>query len=53
MVRLTVQDVAHLGVSDFNLFMRNPVRTAMLGPIDGELMVQIQNDFVRAFFDTH
>ncbi len=52
-VRLTVRDVAHLGVSDFNLFMRNPIREAMLGPIDGDRMVQIQNDFVRAFFDTY
>jgi predicted dienelactone hydrolase/cyclophilin family peptidyl-prolyl cis-trans isomerase len=52
-VRLTVKNASHLGVSDFNLFMRNPVREAMLGPIDGARMVQIQNDFVRAFFDTH
>ncbi len=52
-VRLTVKDVLHLGISDFNLFMRNPIRAAMLGLIDGTLIVQIQNDFVRAFFDTH
>ncbi len=52
-VRLSVKDVAHLGVSDFNLFMRNPARAAMLGPIDGELIVAIQNEFVLAFFDTH
>ena len=53
LVRLKVRDVAHLGISDFNLFMRNPVRAAMLGPIDGERIVRIQNDFVRGFFDTH
>ncbi|MEM7100038.1 MAG: peptidylprolyl isomerase [Pseudomonadota bacterium] len=52
-VRIKTKDVAHLGVSDFNLFMRNPVRQTFLGPIDGHLMVQIQNDLVRAFFDTH
>jgi cyclophilin family peptidyl-prolyl cis-trans isomerase len=52
-VRLTVRGAAHLGVSDFNLFMRNPVRAPLLGPIDGERMIRIQNDFVRAFFDTH
>jgi predicted dienelactone hydrolase/cyclophilin family peptidyl-prolyl cis-trans isomerase len=52
-VRLSVRDVAHLGVSDFTLFMRNPVRALLLGAVDGETMVQIQNDFVRGFFDSY
>lgn len=52
-VRVSVKDVAHLGVSDFNLFMRNPLRALLFGPIDGGRIVQIQNDFVRGFFDTH
>ncbi len=52
-VRVKTENVAHLGVSDFNLFFRNPVREAFLGSIDGHTMVQIQNDFVLGFFDTH
>lgn len=52
-LRIKVNDVAHLGVSDFNLFMRNPLRAVLLGGIPGLDMVQIQNDFVLGFFDTH
>ena len=52
-VRLKVHDVAHLGISDFNLFLRNPLRSLLLGPIDGHLMVKIQNELVRGFFDTY
>jgi len=52
-VRLTVQDVSHIGVSDFTLFMRDPVKGMMLGEIDADAMIRIQNDFVRGFFDTH
>ncbi len=52
-VRLKVNDVSHLGVSDFTLFMRTPIRNPVLGSIDAHDMIQIQNDFVRGFFDTH
>ena len=51
--RLVVDDVSHLGVSDFTLFMRTPWRTPLLGGIDAETMIRIQNDFVRGFFDRH
>ncbi len=52
-VRLKVNKASHFGVSDFTLFMRNPVKRVLLGDIDSQDMIQIQNDFVRGFFDTH
>jgi len=52
-LRLKVRGVAHLGVSDFGLFMRNPARAPLLGEIPGDDIIQIQNDFVLGFFDTH
>ncbi len=51
--RLRVRDVMHLGVSDFTLFLRNPLRGLLLGPIDADAMIAIQNDFVLAFFDRY
>ncbi len=51
--RLKVNDVAHLGVSDFPLFMRAPWKDLLLGSIDADAIIQIQNDFVRGFFDRH
>lgn len=51
--RLQVKEVAHLGVSDFPLFFRNPVRGLLLGSIDSDAILGIQNDFVRGFFDKH
>lgn len=53
LVRLKVNDVLHLGVSDFTLFTRNPVRALLFGSIDSGEMIRIQNDFVLGFFDTH
>ena len=52
-LRFKVADVAHLGYSDFNWFMRNPVRSLLLGSIDGGTMLALQNDFVRGFFDRY
>jgi len=52
MVRLMVNRVTHLGVSDFSLFMRTPLRNPLFGSIDSAAIIQIQNDFVRGFFDT-
>ena len=51
--RLMVKNVQHLGVSDFTLFTRNPVRGMLFGSIDSGAMLDIQNDFVRGFFDKH
>ncbi len=52
-LRLTVLDVAHIGISDFTLFMRGPVKAQLLGAIDAGAVIQIQNDFVLGFFDTY
>ena len=52
-VRLKVNGATHLGVSDFSWFMRRPFRDAFFGTVDADAMLQIQNDFVRGFFDTH
>ncbi|QIB66389.1 peptidylprolyl isomerase [Kineobactrum salinum] len=51
--RFIVSRVRHLGLSDLTLFMRNPARAQLLGSIDAGAALQIQNDFVRGFFDTH
>ena len=51
--RLAVEDVTHLGVSDFALFMRLPWRTPLFGSIAADTIIQAQNDFVRGFFDRH
>ncbi|HKX55699.1 MAG TPA: peptidylprolyl isomerase, partial [Xanthomonadales bacterium] len=52
-VRLKVNSVSHLGVSDFTWFVRSPLRDAVFGSIDSADMLQIQNDFVLGFFDTY
>ena len=52
-VRLKVKGATHLGVSDFTLFLRRPLRNPLFGSIDADAMIRIQNDFVRDFFDTH
>ena len=51
--RLVVEDVTHLGVSDFALFMRTPWRGPLFGSIDADTIIGAQNDFVRSFFDRH
>lgn len=51
--RFQITGVKHLGVSDFTWFTRSPARDGLFGPIDADAMIQIQNDFVRGFFDTH
>ena len=51
--RLAVEDVTHLGVSDFALFMRLPWRTPLFGSIEADTIIQAQNDVVRGFFDRH
>ena len=51
--RLAVEDVTHLGVSDFALFMRLPWRAPLFGSVEADTIIQAQNDFVRGFFDRH
>lgn len=54
--RFKVNGVSHIGVSDFVLIPEqlrkdSPALGHHLGSIDGQTMVSIMNDFVKAFFD--
>ena len=51
--RMTVKDAAHLGFSDFALFMRTPLRNGIIGSTPADVMIGAQNDVVRGFFDKH
>jgi predicted dienelactone hydrolase len=51
--RLEIKQSAHLGFSDFSLFMRRPLRDPLLGSTPTAVMIGAQNDLVRAFFDQH
>jgi predicted dienelactone hydrolase len=51
--RLEVKQAAHLGFSDFSLFMRRPLRDPLLGTTPTAVLIGVQNDLVRAFFDKH
>lgn len=49
--RMQVIGARHLGISDFTLFMRRPVRDALLGTTPSDVMIGVQNDMVLGFFD--
>lgn len=51
--RFALRDTHHLGLSDFSLFVRRPVRDALFGAAPGAVTVGAQNAFVRGFFDRH
>lgn len=51
--RVALRETRHLGLSDFSLFMRRPVRDVILGPAPAQIMIGAQNDFVLAFLDRH
>lgn len=51
--RMMVKDVKHLGVTDLPLLAQNPLGSLLFGAIDGQAIIQIQNEFVRSFFDAH
>ena len=51
--RAEVKRAAHLGLSDFTLFMRRPVRDPLLGSTPAAVMIGAQNDLIRGFFDKH
>jgi predicted dienelactone hydrolase len=51
--RLQLREAKHLGLSDFSLFIRRPVRDPLLGATPAKVMIGAQNDYVRAFFDRH
>lgn len=51
--RLQVKGAAHVGFSDFSLFIRRPVRDTFIAATPSREMIGIQNDLVRGFFDRH
>jgi predicted dienelactone hydrolase len=51
--RAQVKRAGHLGLSDYTLFMRRPLRDALLGSTPTDVMIGAQNDLVRGFFDKH
>lgn len=52
-IRLHVKGSTHYGVSDIQLMTRGPLHNMLTGPIDGNLMIGILNDFVSGFFDKY
>lgn len=51
--RFALRDTHHLGVSDFSLFVRRPVRDYLFGAAPGTVTTGAQNAFVRGFFDRY
>ncbi len=51
--RLRVENVKHIGISDYPLMLRQPLSSLMVGSIDPDAMMLIINDFVRGFLDRH
>lgn len=51
--RLRIDNVRHIGISDYPLMVRPPLSGLLVGAIDPDRMMQIINDFVRGFLDRH
>jgi len=51
--RVQLKGAQHLGLSDFSLFIRTPVRDPLLGWTPSDVMIGAQNAFVRGFFDKY
>nr|AKB95178.1 carboxylic ester hydrolase [uncultured bacterium] len=51
--RLRVDNVQHIGISDYPLMLRQPLSGLLVGSIDPDAMMRIINDFVRGFLDRH
>lgn len=50
-LRLEVKSVLHLGLSDFPLFLRRPLRNPLLGSARAQTIIDIQNDVILGFLD--
>ncbi len=50
-VRLRINNVDHLGISDFGLMLRRPVRDLLVGPADGRKVTAVLSSFVGDFLD--
>ncbi len=53
LVRLRVENVNHIGISDYPLMLREPVSSLLVGAIDPQTMMAIINDFVLGFLDRY
>jgi predicted dienelactone hydrolase len=51
--RVQLKGAAHMGISDFTLFIDPLVRGPLLGDAPSNEIVGAQNDFVLGFFDKH
>ncbi|MBI1339800.1 hypothetical protein GC169_06275 [bacterium] len=51
--RMRINGVAHLGLSDMGLMLRQPVRGLLAGPRDGAEVVWVINRFTLGFLDKH
>ena len=51
--RVQLKGARHLGLSDFSLFMRRPLRDPVFGDTPASVMIGAQNDYVRGFFDRY
>jgi hypothetical protein len=51
--RLRVNHLKHIGISDYGLFLRQPVRGMLAGDIEGAKLAKILNTFVLGFLDHH
>ncbi len=49
--RVQLRGARHMGLTDFSLFMRRPVRDGFLGVTPSPVLIGAQSDFVRGFFD--
>lgn len=51
--RVQLKGSQHLGLSDFSLFVRSPLRDPLFGSTPSDVMIGAQNEFVRGFFDRY
>lgn len=51
--RVQLKGSQHLGLSDFSLFVRSPLRDPLFGSTLSDVMIGAQNEFVRGFFDKY
>ena len=51
--RVQLLQSLHLGLSDFSLFVRSPLRDPLFGATPSRAMIGAQNDFIRGFFDRY
>jgi len=51
--RVLLKGTQHLGISDFSIFLRGPIKNLLAGEAPASVIIQSQNDFVRGFLDKH